>query len=571
VIGHFPPALLLLLGSLLVPVLGGRLRSAWLLLLPVLSLVQLLGFEAGSHAQVELAGQTLTLMRVDRLSLAFGYVFHIALFLGILFSIHLEDASEHVSALCYGGSAIGAAFAGDLITLFLFWEVVAVSSVFLIWARRTPRAYAAGWRYLAWQVISGLLLLAGTLVLVAEGGEPTFGHIGLDGGVAGPLLLLAFGIKGAFPVLHTWLVDAYPEGTPTGAVFLSAFTSKLAIYTLIRGFAGADVLVWIGCAMTVFPIFYAVIEDDLRRVLSYSLINQLGFMVVGVGLGTEIAVNGAVAHAFVHIIYKGLLFMTMGAVLQQTGRVHASELGGLYKTMPITAVCCIVGAASISAFPLFSGFVAKSLIIAGVSQEGLIVAWFVLLFAAAGVLEHAGIKVPFFAFFGHDSGLRPAPPPWNMRLAMSLGAALCIGLGCLPGVLYSLLPNPIDPDWHVYGATHVVTQLQLLLFGALGVFGLMWIGRYPPELRATNLDADWLWRRPGRAVWRLLNGPVAGAVEGLQDLLLDRLPAALARGLMGAGPGGSAVARFWAVGSSVLVMVALLLVYVIVGAVSRGG
>src|SRR5690606_9239804 len=254
------------------------------------------------------------------------------------------------------------------------------------------------------------------------------------------LILLAFGIKCCFPGLHTWLTDAYPEATPTGAVFLSAFTSKLAVYALARGFAGTEELIWIGTVMAAFPIFYAVIENDLRRVLAYSMNNQLGFMVVGIGIGTELGINGAVAHAFADILFKALLFMSMGAVLFRTGTANGSELGGLYKSMPWTTGFCMVGAASISAFPLFSGFVTKSMIMASAAAEGYTGVWLVLLFASAGVFHHAGIKIPYFAFFAHDSGIRCKEAPINMLLAMGIAAALCMAIGMVPGALYALLP-----------------------------------------------------------------------------------------------------------------------------------
>ena len=220
-------------------------------------------------------------------------------------------------------------------------------------------------------------------------------------------------------------MDAYPEATPTGTVFLAAFTTKVAVYALARAFPGTELLIYIGAVMTCFPIFYAVIENDLRRVLAYSTINQLGFMVCGIGLGSALAINGAVAHAFNDVIFKGLLFMSMGAVLHVTGRIKASDLGGLYKTMPITTVLCIIGAASISAVPLFSAFVSKALILAAALEEGHPLVWLALLFASAGVLEHAGIKIPFFAFFAHDSGVRAREPPINMLMARITSYNVC--------------------------------------------------------------------------------------------------------------------------------------------------
>ena len=288
----------------------------------------------------------------------------------MVYAWHVRDLTQQLAGLIYAGSAIGAALAGDLFTLFIFWEGTAVSSVLLVWASGTRASYRAGMRYLVVQFVSGILLFGGAVVLYQETGSLRFEHIGLEG-LAGWLIFFAFGIKCAFPLLHNWLQDAYPQATVTGTVFLSAFTTKLAVYALARGFAGTPELIWIGAIMTAFPIFYAVIENDLRRVLAYSLNNQLGFMVVGIGVGTELALNGTAAHAFCHIIYKALLFMSMGAVLLRTGTVNGSELGGLYKSMPRTTGLCIVGAASISAFPLTSGFISKSLIITAVALEGI--------------------------------------------------------------------------------------------------------------------------------------------------------------------------------------------------------
>ena len=493
------PGLILILGALLVPLLSGRARAAYMLALPLVGLWHLVGLPFGELGQVQVLGLDLVTLRVDRLSAVFGYIFLVAAFLCVLYALHVEDTVQHVAALVYAGSAIGALFAGDLVTLFVYWEGTAIASVFLIWARRTERAYAAGLRYLVVQVGSGVLLLGGILLRFHETGSLAFAHMGLTS-PATWLIFLAFGIKCAFPLLHNWLQDAYPEATVTGTVVLSAFTTKLAVYALARGFAGTEMLVPIGAAMTAFPIFYAVIENDLRRVLAYSLNNQLGFMVVGIGIGTEMAINGTVAHAFCHILYKALLFMSMGAVLFRVGTIKGSELGGLYKSMPLTTGFCIVGAASISAFPLFSGFISKALIIQAAMDQGYFWTWLVLLFASAGVFHHSGIKIPYFAFFAHDSGKRCDEAPANMLLAMGLSAALCVLIGVFPQPLYALLPYAVD--FAPYTIDHVVTQLQLLLFSALAFTVLMRTGLYPPELRLTNLDFDWFWRKPGWIAFR---------------------------------------------------------------------
>lgn len=519
---NLPPFIPFFIAALLVLVTRGMLRNLILLLTPILGglhlwldvqpfvpMVATDSLVTVKDLSYQLTAFTyqLEFMRVDRLSLLFGYLFHIASFIAVVYALHVRDTVQQVAGLLYAGSALGAVFAGDLISLFIFWEGLALSSVFLIWASRSERAIGTGIRYLLFQVTSGVLLLAGALIHYHQTGSTAFNYIGIDS-AAGWLILLAFGIKSAFPFLHNWLTDAYPESTPSGTVFLSAFTTKVAVYALARGYPGTDLLVYIGAIMTCFPIFYAVIENDLRRVLAYSMINQVGFMVCGIGIGTALALNGAVAHAFNDVIFKGLLFMTMGAVLYRVGNINGSDLGGLYKSMPKTAILCIVGASSISAFPLFSGFVSKSMVMTAMLQEGHNYLWLMLLFASAGVFHHAGIKIPYFAFFHHDSGIRTQEAPANMLIAMTIAAVLCIFIGTQPQYLYALLPWKVD--YWPYDVTHVLAQLQILFFSALAFVWLNKQGLYPPELHSVNIDFEWFYRKAlpatGRVSFNLLQG-----------------------------------------------------------------
>lgn len=490
---ELPPFVLYFFAALLVLVTRGGVRKSILLATPIIAALHIWhNLDVGVASTFSVLNLEMTFLRVDKLSLLFAYLFCLASFIATIFALQVNDTKQQIAGLVYAGSALGAVFAGDLITLFIFWELLALSSVVFIWARGTERAIDAGMRYLIFQVLSGVFLLAGALVHYQATGSLAFDHIGLES-TAGWLILIAFGIKSAFPFLHNWLTDGYPEATATGTVFLSAFTTKVAVYALARGFAGEDILIYIGVTMACFPIFFAVIENDLRRVLAYSLINQVGFMVTGVGIGTALALNGAVAHAFSDVIFKGLLFMTMGVVLHRVGHVNGSGLGGLYKSMPKTTALCIVGALSISAFPLFSGFVSKSMVMTALVEENYSYLWLFMLFASAGVFHHAGIKIPYFAFFAHDSGLRPKEAPVNMLIAMGLAAALCIFIGSQPQYLYSLLPWEVD--YWPYDATHVLTQLQLLFFSALAFVWLNKQGLYPPELRSTNLDVEWIYRK----------------------------------------------------------------------------
>lgn len=495
------PPLILIVGALVTGLLRGKARNVAYVLTPVLALLNLFAFDL-QPAALPMIGVDLELelVRPDKLAMLFTILFHIAALIVAIYSLHVRDPIQKVTGLLYAASAMGAVLAGDLLTLFIWWELLAVTSFFQIWAKRTDRANGAAMRYLILHVLSGLLLLAGAAWHYAQTGSIAFGEIGLVGGAAW-LIFLGFGVKCAFPFLHTWLVDSYPEATPTGAVYLCCFTTKVAVYCMARGFPGTDLLIYIGGAMAMFPIYWAVIENDLRKVLGYSMINQIGFMMVGIGIGTAMGINGAVAHAFNDVLFKGLLFMSMGAVLYRTGRINGSDLGGLYKSMPWTAFFCIIGAASISAFPLFCGFVSKSMVMDAVAYDGHFVIWLMLLFAAAGVFHHAGIKIPFFAFFGHDSGIRTKEAPLNMLIAMGISASLCILIGCWPSLLYQLLPleNSYNPYGH--GGVHVITQTQLLFFSALAFVSLMLLKIYPPELRATHLDVDWFYRTFGKGVY----------------------------------------------------------------------
>ncbi|MDY6837102.1 MAG: Na(+)/H(+) antiporter subunit D [Thermodesulfobacteriota bacterium] len=501
-ISTVPPAFIFIIGGLLVPFIKGRWKSAYLLLIPVIGFINLISIPEGTHWVVRFLDWELVFGKIDRLSLLFGYIFHLISFIALLYALHVKDDLQHVAGLVYAGSALGVVFAGDIFSFFVFWEMLTVSSIFLIWARRTRAAQAAGFRYLLVHAAGGLCLLAGIVLYVNQTGSLEFGYIGLNG-LATYLIFFGFGLNCAWPILHPWLTDAYPEATITGVIFMSAFTTKCAVYALARAFPGTEALIWIGAIMTGFPIFYAVIENDLRRVLAYSLINQVGFMVCGIGIGTALAINGAVAHVFNDVLFKALLFMSMGAVMYRTGKINGTALGGLYRTMPFTCICCMVGAASISAFPLFSGFVSKSMVMDAAAGGHMRIIWFILLFASAGVFHHAGIKIPFFAFFGHDSGMRPKEAPLNMLLAMGIAAFLCIFIGSFPGPLYSLLPYPVD--YVPYTAPHVVGQTQLLFFSALAFSLLLLSGIYPGEQRCVNLDSDWFYRKGGRLFYYVID------------------------------------------------------------------
>jgi multicomponent Na+:H+ antiporter subunit D len=499
------PGLVLIAGAWLVPFLKGTAKRLALVLLPAAALVLCFLMAPGTHGEVRFLGQELVFGRVDRLSLMFSYVFGIVALVGMIYSLHVTDDAQHVAALTYAGAGLGVVFAGDFLSLFVFWELMALSAALLVWLRRDRRATAAGFRYLLVHVFGGLCLLGGIVLQWSQSGSLAFADMSPHAGsTAFALILLAFLLNAAVPPLGAWLPDAYPEATATGAVFLTAFTTKSAVYALIRGFAGTEVLVWWGAAMAVYGVVYAVLENDARRLLAYHIISQVGYMVCGVGIGTTLALNGAAAHAFAHILYKALLFMGAGAVLQVTGLRKLSDMGGLYKTMPYTLALYMVGAFAISAVPLFSGFVSKSMVVSSAGESHRAAIFLLLTLASSGTFLHTGLKLPYYMFFGKDRGLRYHEPPRNMLVAMGVAAAACVLIGVFPSLLYSSLPYPVD--YVPYTVRHVTSTIGLLGFTALGFF--LMLKHLDPE-PIVSLDTDWFYRRGAAAVVAWSRGGLA--------------------------------------------------------------
>jgi len=494
-LANIPPSFLLFAGAIVAVLLKGALRNVFLVALPVLAFIHIAYLPMGNGLQVSFLpgfGDS-ELLRVDKLSKAFGYIFTLNAAAALLFAFYVKKAIQHTAALIYIGSALGVVFAGDLITLYINWELMAVSSTFVILARDTAKAKGAAFRYVMVHIFGGLLLLAGIVMTVSNGGSIAFDSFDYTNANLGTWLILGgFLVNAAAPGVSAWLSDAYPEASVTGGVILSAYTTKTAVYVLLRSFHGWEPLIWIGCAMTVFGIIYALLENDMRRILAYSIINQVGFMVCAAGIGTDMAISGATAHAFCHIIYKSLLWMSAGAVLYRTGKSRCTELGGLYKTMPLTLLFGTIGALAISAVPLTSGFTSKTIIIAATEYEHLFWPWVVLELASAGVFLHAGIKFPYFVFFNQDRGLRPKEAPGTMLWAMGILSFLCIYLGIRPQALYDILPYTVD--YQAYTTSHLVTQMQLLMFSALVFFLFLPLLKRTPTI---VLDTDWFYRKGG--------------------------------------------------------------------------
>jgi len=484
------PSFILIFGALLLPVVRGWARSVLVLALPLITLGAIWQVGDGVQMTAQFLDYELELVDGSNLSRLFATIFAIMAFAGGLFALNQSRVIELSAAFGYAGSAIGVALAGDIITVFMYWELMAIGSTMVVWSGRTPQAGRAAMRYALVHLFGGVVLLVGVIAYIQETGSIDFTLMGANS-FATWMILIGFLINTGAPPLSAWLPDAYPEASWSGTVFLSAFTTKTAVYVLLVGFAGEQILIWIGVYMIFYGIVYALLENDMRRILSYSIINQVGFMVVGAGIGTEMAINGAASHAFTHIIYKALLLMSAGSVMFMTGgKRKCTDLGGLFQSMPLTMLAGVIGALAISSFPWTSGFVSKSMTSQAAYDMDMMVVWLCLMAASAGVFLHAGIKFPWFVFFQKDSGLRPKDPPWNMKAAMVLFSFLCIWLGVQPEPLYALLPFPTE--YEPYTSAHVYEMLQLLLYSGLAFFVLLPLMKRKLTI---TLDFDWFYRK----------------------------------------------------------------------------
>lgn len=557
ILGSVPPGLILILGGLLLGVTSGFVRIALVVLLPLSALTLIWGNPDGFVTTLPFLGYELMPVKSDALGRLFASTFAIMLLAAGIFGLSQKLRAELPAAFAYGGGAIGVAMAGDLITAFVFIEVMAVASTIVVWCGNTKQSANAAQRYLVIHLFAGVLLMVGIAGEIAQTGSVAFQAMQPDS-LPRWLMLIGFLINCGAPPLSTWISDAYPEASWSGAVFMTAFTTKTAIYCLSRGFPGTEFLIPLGLFMVFYGIVWAILDNDMRRILAYSSVNQVGFMVAAIGIGTPMALNGAAALAVAHVFFKGLLMMSAGAVLLQTGKRKCTDLGGLFQSMPITMICGTIGALAISAFPLTSGYVAKTLISQSAAELHMEIAYFLFLAGAAGVFLHAGIKFPWFVFFQKDSGMRPPDPPASLITGMVMLTSLCILIGCFPGTFYSFLPYATD--YQPYSFTKVVQQLQLLAFSGLAFFLLL--GALKRTLTIT-LDTDWFFRVAGRAIGRGFLDALDATRQALSNLF-DGIGGAFSGALFKHnGPQGF-VARTRPTGSMVLWAVILLTFYLIV-------
>ncbi|MEN8190546.1 MAG: Na(+)/H(+) antiporter subunit D [Thermodesulfobacteriota bacterium] len=519
----FHPALIMILGAVLLPFVKGPIRNVFLFLVPLAAFCDVIYLsQALQHApqgttelilgQVQFMDWQLTFGRVDRLSSIFAFIMALMAIIGTIYGMHVKNEWQLVSAWFYVAGSLGVIYAGDYLVLFLFWEMMAFASTFLIWFKKDKESLAAGYRYILVHTFGGVILLLGfVLRYQATGGDLSFTL--LD--VKHPelytwLIMIGLALNAAVPPLHSWLPDAYSKATVAGAVFMCAFTTKTAVYTLIRACSGFDILIYLGVIMAIYGIIYALMENDVRKLLGWEIVSQVGYMVAGVGIGTQLAINGACAHAFAHILYKGLLFMAAGAVIHSTGKSKFTELGGLYKKMPATLVFLMVGGLAVSGLPLLSGFVSKSMIITAAYEQHILWAGFALLLVSAGTFLAAGLRLPYLLFFGEnrcsdETWDKAEDPTWNMKLAMTFGAVLCVVIGSYTPFLYNMLPFS-EVAFHPYNGYHISETLQIMAATGLGFYLLR---RYIILENSISIDLDWFYRIGGRAFLWTVKNPLA--------------------------------------------------------------
>ncbi|MEX0638830.1 MAG: Na(+)/H(+) antiporter subunit D [Balneolaceae bacterium] len=486
------PGVILIAGGMILPLIPEKLRSTTFLIFPIIALVIVLSRPEGYLITGTLAGMELQLMTVDSLSRLFGIIFAATALIAGIYAWHIKDLGQQSAALIYAGGALGVTFAGDYFSLLIYWELMAVSSTWLVWARRTPAADKAGMRYLIFHVLGGGLLLSGIIWHFSETGSLLIDSLPPAASISSLLILTGVAINAAVIPLHVWLPDAYPKATVTGAVFMSAFTTKSAVYVLIRIFPGWEILIWFGVAMAIYGVLYAVICKDIREILAYHIVSQVGFMVAGIGVGTEMALNGAAAHAYSHILYKSLMFMCAGAVLYAAGTTKLVHLGGLKKRMRWTMIFYLIGGFSISGLPLFNGFISKAMTVSAAGYAHYETAMLLLILAGVGTFLSVGLKLPYFTWFDkEENDIELKPLPLNMYLAMGIAAFLCIFYGLFPNTLYVYLPFAID--YQPYTVYHLVeiTQISILTFTGFWLLRKKLTG----EL-ILALDFDWFYRKP---------------------------------------------------------------------------
>lgn len=516
-INFFHPALPFLAAAVLYPLCPARLRKILVLAAPTVALLFLLKIHAVSRdvsSLIHLQEYPFVLMRLDALAFLFLAAFILFGFLANLYALQSNDLLIPIGGNLYVASSIAAVLAGDLITLFVFWEIMAITSALLIWNKARLTSKMALFRYFLVHLTGGLFFFAGIMMKILSHHSLLFTH--LDGGIASWFIFAGFALNAALIPLHAWLPDAYPEGTPEGSVYLSAFTTKVAVYAFARAFAGEELLIWIGLVTAVIGVLYALMENDMRRLLSYHIVCQIGYMVCGIGFGTGLGLSAGTGHAFGNIFFKGLLFMATGALIHMTGKSKLSDLGNLSTGAKQVFVYYLIGAFAISGFPLLNGYVTKSLLIDAAHEIHQPWIATIFLWVAAGTFMSIALKLAYFAFLGNrkQTYAKLQPLPWNMSAAMGGASLVCIGVGLFPNFFFNYLPSPVHES--VYTTSHIVETLQLLA-GAFLAF-LVLLPKLHPHERII-LDVDWIYRKAARLLLDAFCRPITRGQDFLQESL----------------------------------------------------
>lgn len=502
----FHPGIFLILCGIIAAILPGKLRKIPLIGGPLICLIMLILTPIGTDDRLIIFNRyALQYLNITQENYMFLFVFILIALVGGIYAAHTQGKLETFCALNYAGAGISVALANDWITMIVFWEYMAVTSLCLVWCNRTPQSTKAGFRYLIMHMLGGNLLLFGALLKVYQGSLTITCLTGYYN-LSFWLIFLGIAINAAVVPLHTWLPDAYPESTITGGVYMSSFTTKVAILSMLRIFSGEQFLIVLGVIMMLYGAIFALMENNLRRVLSYHIISQLGFMVIDIGVGGQIGANGATAHAFSHILYKALLFMCAGAIIQATGLKKITQLGGLAKKMPVVCVCFFIAALSITGVPPFAGFTGKSVSMLAAQSTGSTLLEMLLLLGSIGTALSLLFKMGYFTFFGEDKGIEVKPIPKNMTAAMIIGAALCVLFGVAPNLAYNMLPYP--EHYHIYSLHHILEYTQMIPAALLAF--MLFLKKMGPHDTIT-LDFDWFVRKPFKKGFYALSGILANA------------------------------------------------------------
>lgn len=490
------PGIIMILFGILVMLLPRGFRKPLSIIAPVTAAWGFLQMTADSSLPYELTPYIkMEFIHLDSLAWTFMLVFCIIAILNGIYGIGIQHRYECGMSMVYAGSVMGVILAGDCISLIIFWEISAFASMYVVYCKHDRASARASFRYILVHAFGGNMLLAGLIIYMFHY-ENSLGH--LSDCIGEPcfwLIAIGIAVNAAIPPLHAWLPDAYPESTATGTVYLSSFTTKAAIYLMLRMMSGMTDLVWIGAIVAIYGACMAIMENGIRRLLAYHIVSQLGMMIAAAGVGGAIGIDAATAHAFTNILFKGVLMMGAGAVIYATGRSNITELGGLAKKMPVTAGCFLISSLAIAGLPGLSGFVSKALIMDAVHEAGYTVPALLLTAGGVGTLLSITLKINYYVFFGPCDDEKASEVekkvPFSMNLAMVLGTAATVAIGIFPDKFYALMPYKtiVEP----YHMGHVLEYVAIFIGGSIPFF--LYLKKMKPHDEVT-VDFDWFYRRP---------------------------------------------------------------------------